>query len=146
MDENFPPKAEQINQDSIKCKQCGAKLEFAPGTTSLKCPYCGAENEIIIDEEKRREALKEIDYFAFISDSSNAEAETEEESFVKCPACGAETSVSSNVISAECPFCGTPLVKDKAQIKSVIKPSALIPFGETSNSLASKSLIDSTFC
>ncbi len=128
MAENTPPKAEQINQDSIKCKQCGAKLEFAPGTSSLKCPYCGAENEIKIDEEKRREALREIDYFSFISDSSNIEVEQEEESFVKCPSCGAETTIAGNAISAECPFCGTPLVKDQAQIKSLLKPSALIPF------------------
>src|SRR3954471_25101005 len=26
---------------TFHCTQCGARLEYAPGTTSLKCPYCG---------------------------------------------------------------------------------------------------------
>jgi len=129
MDQNQTP--EIIDQHEITCKNCAAKLQFEPGTTSLKCQYCGTENEIKIDQTKLKEALREIDYFKFISDSSNVEVPKQEESYIKCTACGAETSVDSKVIAVECPFCGTPLVKDKAQIKSLITPAALIPFKVT---------------
>lgn len=128
MDQNTNP--EIIDQKDITCKNCAAKLEFKPGTTNLKCPYCGTENEIVIevDKDKVREALREIDYMNFINDSSNVEVPKDEQTYIKCTACGAETSTDSKVIASECPFCGTPLVKDKAQIKSLITPSALIPF------------------
>jgi LSD1 subclass zinc finger protein len=39
----------KTNQSEVTCKQCGAKLVYAPGTTSLKCEYCGAENEIHVE-------------------------------------------------------------------------------------------------
>ncbi len=126
MDQNQNP--EIIDQNEIKCSNCSAALKFEPGSKSLKCPYCGTVNEIKVDETKLREALKEIDYMAFVSDSSNVEVPKDEQSYVKCTACGAETSIDSKTISAECPFCGTPLVKDQAQMKSLITPSALIPF------------------
>ena len=35
-----------VGATQFKCRQCGARLEFAPGTESLVCPYCGAKNEI----------------------------------------------------------------------------------------------------
>lgn len=127
-----------IDQGDISCKNCAAKLNFAPGTSSLKCPYCGTENEIVIDQTKLADALREIDFFRFIADSRNAEVPIEPESYVKCTSCGAETSISSNIISSECPFCGTPLVKDQSQIKNLIKPSALIPFKVTKNDAVAK--------
>jgi len=126
MEEDQNP--EIADKSEITCKNCAAKLEFKPGTTSLVCQYCGTVNEIKIDKEKIREALREIDYFKFISDSSNVEAPKEENKYVKCQACGAETSVDAKMISAECPFCGTPLIMEKSQIKSLITPSAVAPF------------------
>ena len=130
MEEKNP---EIANQDGIKCSNCAAKLEFKPGTTNLKCPYCGTENKIEVDKEELKNALREIDFFKFISDSSNAEIPREENKYVKCTACGAETSVDAKMVSSECPFCGTPLVLDKSQMKSVITPAAVAPFKITKN-------------
>ncbi len=130
--------ADIINQSEITCKNCAAKLHFEPGTSSLKCPYCGTVNEIKIDKEKLADALEEIDYYQFIAENNNIEVPREEETYVKCTACGAETSISSNIISLECPFCGTPLVKDQSQIKNLIKPSAVIPFKINKNNAADK--------
>ncbi|MBN2892285.1 MAG: hypothetical protein JXL97_10480 [Bacteroidales bacterium] len=126
MEENKNP--EIANKHDITCKNCAGKLEFKPGTKSLECPYCGTLNEIIIDKEKIREALREIDYVKFISDANNVETPKEESKYVKCQACGAETSVDAKMISSECPFCGTPLVLEKSQMKSLVTPAALAPF------------------
>ena len=34
------------SQTQYPCANCGANVEFAPGTTVLKCPYCGAETSL----------------------------------------------------------------------------------------------------
>ena len=34
--------ASSQTQHEFPCKQCGANLQFQPGTRTLKCPYCGA--------------------------------------------------------------------------------------------------------
>src|SRR5690348_3217407 len=33
------------------CEACGARLEFAAGTTTLLCPYCGHRQEVVIEAE-----------------------------------------------------------------------------------------------
>ncbi len=129
---------EILSQGEIKCKKCGAKLKYAPGTDSIVCPYCGTKNKIEVDQQKLAEALKEIDYFEFIQNIDIAEEENEEQSVVKCPTCGATTSISTNIISSECPYCGSPLIKDQNQIKKQLKPSALIPFVITKNEASEK--------
>ena len=40
---------------TFKCRQCGAKMQFQPGSLSQKCPYCGRENPIPQSEEDIRE-------------------------------------------------------------------------------------------
>ncbi len=126
MEENKNP--DIINKHDITCINCAGNLEFKPGTTSMECPYCGTMNKIKIDDKKRKEALREIDFLKFISNEDNVEAPKEENKYVKCQACGAETSVDAKVISSECPYCGTNLVLEKSQIKSLITPAALVPF------------------
>lgn len=114
---------QQTNQSEIICKNCSAKLKFAPGTTSLKCEYCGAENAI----EIKQEAIEEIDFLTFIDNSYQA-AEKIEVATVSCNACGAETSMKENVVSDMCPFCANPLVVKEGTTRSILKPKSLLPF------------------
>ncbi len=78
----------QTDHQKFPCRECGAFLVFAPGSTHLKCPYCGTENEI----EASTEAIKEIDYKEFIANSINS-AEKQQIAIVKCTSCGAESSL-----------------------------------------------------
>lgn len=125
MEEN---NSQLINQKEINCTQCGSKLVFAPGVDSLKCTNCGHVNEIKVDQQKRYDALREIDYFRFINETSTVFYQQEEVTALKCQTCGAETSVDANTISTECAFCGAPLVKDQQQITKLIAPAAILPF------------------
>ena len=120
-------KITNTNQDEIICKNCAAKLQFKPGTTSLKCEFCGTMNEIEIDKEKLKEATKEIDFEAFINNNVDTAAKVEITT-VKCGSCGAETTFDPNVTSSECDFCGSPMVADQKETQNIIKPSALLPF------------------
>ncbi len=107
------------------CKQCGAKLDFAPGTSSLKCPYCGFENPI----EKSEVKIEELDYRSFLAAAAK-EKDTHEAVRVKCDKCGAETTQPPESTSGICPFCGANMVFS-GQSSHLIRPEALLPFKVT---------------
>ncbi len=114
---------ENTATEQTKCHECGAILHFEPGTTSLKCQYCGAENEIAISDE----VIEELDFNDFINNKIKDE-EKVDVTTVKCNGCGASVTMKPNIISDECPFCGTPLVVDSGTTNSLIKPKSLLPF------------------
>lgn len=116
-----------VNQ-SLICSGCGAKLTFAPGTDSLKCQYCGDINKI---EIKEIAPIEELDFVEAIKNGISV-AEKHEISVVKCPSCGAQSTLAPNISSDECAFCGTPLVVEEASRTSIIKPKSLLPFKITS--------------
>ena len=123
-------KEPEISQKKeFKCKNCGASLVFEPGTTSMKCPYCGAENEIEISDE----VIEELDLEEYLA-KLEAGGETgdgnklEEVSTVACSSCGAVVTLDANIVSDECPFCGTKLVVANESTKKMIKPKSVLPF------------------
>lgn len=120
-------KASESKQNEIICKNCGAKLKFAPGTSSLTCEFCGTVNEIEIDTEKIAEAHEEINYLDFINNKIST-APKIEITAVKCQSCGAETSFDKNIVSSHCDFCGSPLVAIDAHTSQVIAPKGMLPF------------------
>jgi len=118
---------QQINSDTtqneVVCKNCGAKLTYAPGTNSLKCEHCGVLNEISASTE----LIEELDYEKFINDF-HEEAQQHDVVTVICDACAAQTSFEANVVSGSCPFCGNPIVVTSGTIHRNIQPKSLLPF------------------
>ena len=104
------------------CQQCGAKLAYAPGTRAQKCEYCGAENRIAQSEED----IKELDFDAHLKQAAEQQ-ETVERLTVKCSACGAAYTLEPNITSADCAFCGSPIVAAGTS-QRVLKPQSLLPF------------------
>lgn len=119
--------AEKTNEVSnqLDCKECGALLKFAPGTSHLKCEYCGCENEI--KEAAEPTVVVEIDFEKFLSETS-AGVEKQEITTVKCGNCGASSTLKPNITSDSCPFCASPLVITGGTTNSIIKPRYLLPF------------------
>jgi DNA-directed RNA polymerase subunit RPC12/RpoP len=117
----FEPNAETAN--TIKCKNCGANLKFAPGTLHLNCQYCNTDNPIVIEKID----IIENDYNKFLDENSNV-AEQQTVSTVKCNTCGASTTLAPNVTSNNCPYCDTPLIVTNATNNKLIKPKYLLPF------------------
>lgn len=116
------------SQNQIKCKQCGGTLVFAPGTTSLQCEFCGAMNEI---DRSNWDYAGMAAKHNFLADAAQLpETETEVVRCVKCSCCGAQTTFSSNLVSVNCDFCGSPIAinpNDNSTSKR-IKPQGVIPF------------------
>ena len=110
------------------CKQCGGKLEFAPGEHSLNCPYCGAANEIqSANWNAVNEATKELDFNEYLSRQAGNEPLLEKQA-VKCPSCGAQSQLAQNIVSDRCPFCATPLIVKDAYSHRSIRPKSIGPF------------------
>jgi len=104
------------------CTQCGAKVEFAPGTDELECPYCGhrtaiPRSEAPIEERDFRSALAEL----------GSEAVTEEVQSVSCGSCAALVEPPPSAEAFPCPYCGSSIVAT-ATSQRLIKPQALLPF------------------
>ncbi len=111
-----------MQDKQFECGQCGASLEFAPGSDALTCPYCGHENVI----DRVVEQIEELDYHRVLAEAMAGE-ELEERYEVKCGSCGASATLDPNVSADECPFCGTPVVKTGTTTRQ-LKPKALLPF------------------
>ncbi len=52
------PSPQQTHRQ-FPCKNCGAALQFEPGTRALVCPYCGTANEIATPADAR---VEEFDF------------------------------------------------------------------------------------
>jgi len=104
------------------CRQCGSRLVYAPGTSSLRCPSCGSEQAI--PESGAR--VEELDLETALAGRLGEDA-TAETLVVKCASCGAESTLGSNVEAGRCPFCGTSFVAT-AMSKRALKPHWLLPF------------------
>ncbi len=114
-----------VLQQTFKCKKCGAKLEFKPGSDSQYCGYC--DSEILIP--KSEDDIHELDFKTHLKNLSD-QSEFEEHQTVKCEYCAAETIINEEIVSTECSFCGMPMVTT-ATSKRHIKPKSLLPFKVT---------------
>jgi len=112
--------AEGVRQ--FPCAQCGAKVEFAPGTDSLECPYCGHQTAISASTD----GIEERDFGAGLADLGQ-DAEMEDVESVSCASCAALVEPPASTEAFPCPYCGSSIVTT-AKSQRLIKPQALLPF------------------
>jgi ribosomal protein S27E len=110
---------------AFPCRSCGAKLSFAPGTTSLTCEYCGTTNSF----DEKTDVVEELSLVDWLSKLA-AEQETFELEQVKCKNCGGAQTLPQNLFASACVFCGTPITS-KSYAARLIKPRSLVPFAIT---------------
>ncbi len=118
-----PPSPAQNNPLQFPCKQCGAKLDFAPGQTALKCGYCGYAEEI----PQSAEQIREYDFETF-DPTKRGVGWGKELKPVKCEQCGALTEIEPQVTASTCAFCGSNQVIPREQTQALMKPESLVPF------------------
>jgi DNA-directed RNA polymerase subunit RPC12/RpoP len=105
------------------CTQCGAKVEFAPGTNELECPYCGHRTAIPGSDA----AIEERDFLTGLAELGS-DAAMEEVQSVSCTSCAALVEPPPAAEAFPCPYCGSSIVAT-ARSQRLIKPQALLPFG-----------------
>ncbi|OGS49283.1 MAG: hypothetical protein A3K68_04765 [Euryarchaeota archaeon RBG_16_68_13] len=107
------------------CKNCGANLDFAPGTAFLKCQYCGTENEIAVEAKPIVE--HSIEELAMTTKTQATGFGTETRSF-KCKNCSATSSLPPGTRATRCPFCGSDVVFEQASNPNMVRPESVLPF------------------
>ncbi len=122
------PKEETATQVAsvvgFPCRSCGNQMRFAPENGSLFCDYCKKceplPEETVLAAEY--EYFPETDKF-----TASAEQDKKLRSF-SCPSCSAETLISINAVTADCPFCGGHFVTVPDIDESFITPETMTPF------------------
>lgn len=121
--EDLPAKADAGESiDSGKgrifpCDECGADLKFAIDTQSLKCPFCGAVKTIDTSDLKE---VVEQDFHAMLERLKSQQLDehpddqlSADEHAIRCSSCGAEVVFQGTLTSSQCPYCASPLQRDK---------------------------------
>jgi len=113
---------------SFPCEGCGADLEFNIQVQQLKCPFCGFEKEIDISEEA---VIKEQDLEAMLDKQASHKTPTDtgQDTEYNCRTCAGTVLFQNNIISTECPYCGSPVQKNEVHgSNGRIPTDAVLPF------------------
>ncbi len=129
-------KVVKLEELELRCSNCGSVIRYSPGDKTAVCPNCGTVNEIHYSDEKLERAWEEKDLLQELHKLSAQQLEREDKQVVKCSACGAEVEFDRPVISAECHYCGSPIVLSPDQIPRPIKPQGIVPFAITKKQAA----------
>lgn len=108
------------SHQTYPCSDCGAQLQFAPGTTALACPYCGAQQQIAPAQRQ----VAEHSYEQLGAKPRRNPQDVPANLFV-CTGCQAHTE--SDAWSDVCQFCNAPVVADRFD-PDLVAPEGLIPF------------------
>jgi DNA-directed RNA polymerase subunit RPC12/RpoP len=109
-------------QQQYPCAECGARLQFAAGTTSLQCPYCGHQQEVVVQAEQ---LVREHSFTDWLASADKPTGHVGAYA-VQCSGCGARTETDK--LSDACPFCGAAIVLEP-DAQAMITPEAVLPFG-----------------
>lgn len=130
-----PAPVAPVGPRQFPCKNCGANLDYAPGTVSLKCQYCGTENAIAVEAKPIVE--HGIEELALVAKTQATGFGTETRSF-KCKNCSATSSVPANTRATRCPFCGSDVVFEQAANPNMVRPESVLPFQINSDAATQK--------
>ena len=115
---------------TFPCAGCGADLRFHIGQQVLKCPYCAFEKQIELSEEAEV-AEQDLDTMLMRMRELHEKGRNDEEGQheVRCESCGGTVVFVGALTSSECPYCGSPIQRDKVHVaKHRIPVDAVLPF------------------
>lgn len=119
--------------DTFHCNNCGSKLNYKPGTTSLKCSYCDTENAI----PSMPSNIEELDFHEYVVKSADANDKIKVDT-INCSNCGAHTTIDEKHETTHCPYCSQPVLTSDARSEDIIRPKSLLPFAFDKNEAIKK--------
>jgi len=100
-------------------------MRFSPEKQQLSCDHCGNTQPIPFTKNKLEE--RPLNGYQ-VENQRLPNAPTEEKQVFECPNCGARTTVSADVPTITCAFCGTKNVNPEARKTRLIEPAGVLPF------------------
>ena len=130
-----------INRKQFPCRNCGAGMEFIPGTRNLRCPYCGTEmpipevagtetagnNDTPDGRPETGGKLKELDFLSHLERAEAEQAKPQTVHITHCEGCGADITLDNGLSAELCPYCGLPVVAQD-YVTTEIAVQGLLPF------------------
>ncbi|GAA4544030.1 hypothetical protein [Amycolatopsis samaneae] len=116
----FQQQAGPVAAHTYPCGGCGARVQFAPGTSVLKCPYCGFRQQIAASDRRIREIP-----FAELAVLPRKPVGSIGAYVLACQRCAARSE--TNETASLCQFCGAPLVVDATATGQIV-PEGVLPF------------------
>lgn len=112
------------------CEGCGADLKFHIGEQQLQCPFCGYEKAIEIADDA---VIDEQDFHAMlvrVEELHGKDRDPDEGQYeVQCGSCAGTVLFVGTLTSTECPYCASPIQRDKIQVaKNRIPCDGVLPF------------------
>lgn len=107
-----------MNPLIVRCQQCGGDLFYDIAKQRYSCAHCGSE---AATEEKKAEyrQWKTLRHDAMKKDINKVKS-------FSCPACGAQTIVAGDEVTAQCPFCQNTMIDARFAGNDI--PEVIIPF------------------
>ena len=118
-----------MSMTEYKCPNCGAGIQFSPGTTELRCAYCESKINIeVLIQSQAREQEPSVIQADWQYEGSDWTVGAEEGMVVySCQSCSAEIVGDHTLGATTCPFCDNPVVMT-ATFSGSLKPDLIIPF------------------
>ncbi len=106
-----------------RCPNCHAALEYSASTQKTTCAYCGHAAAV----PARAGAVEHA-----ISDGLALDRPLDfgvELRRKQCGECGATVSFEGASVATRCEFCGSSRVLERKDLRRVLRPESLLPFG-----------------
>ncbi|HWR65246.1 MAG TPA: hypothetical protein VN364_03930 [Bellilinea sp.] len=110
----------------FSCAACGARMVYAADGKELICENCGSRRPV--GGIKNRIARQSESSFATAMATSVGHLIPAHSRISICQGCGAEFQLAAQVLSNDCPYCGSSYVSAAVGDKEIIQPAQVIPF------------------
>lgn len=111
----------------FNCTACGAEAVWTPAKQTLVCPYCGTVANVELKTDVA--SVRENDLLVALQKLPESDAGWQvARKTVRCQSCHAISVFDPARVAQNCDFCGSPALIAADDIKSPVRPEAVLPF------------------
>ncbi len=109
---------------AFHCPQCDGETAYSTEDQGLTCTYCGYH-----EAPQQPVVGKKAEEFEFTVDAVRQAGHGwgVERKTLSCQRCGAQTTLSPEMLSHQCPFCGSNQVLQARAAQDILRPRYLVP-------------------
>ncbi|MFO7539491.1 MAG: hypothetical protein R6X32_15730 [Chloroflexota bacterium] len=116
---------------NFRCPHCDGVTAYSTDNGGLTCGYCGYHEAPTAEHVGRQAEAFEFTVAAW-ERSSHGWGEARKE--LECQSCSVHTTLSTEMLTHTCPFCGSNKVVQIKAPQDILRPRFLIPFTVTTES------------
>lgn len=133
-----PPEEKQEAVVEFRCPQCNGETAYSAADGGLTCTYCG-----FYEPPQQQIVGKRADEFEFTVDTVQRSARGwgSERLELVCSSCAAHTTLSMEMLTHTCPFCGSNQVVQAKAPQEVLRPRFLIPVSVSEDECRQKTAV-----